>query len=49
MESNHCQALLWIAVKPLEDENKSSAESSLKTESTYLKYKQDFHTLIYNV
>jgi len=45
----HCQVLLRTAVKHFEDENTSSAESSFKSESTHLKYKQDIHTLIYTV
>jgi len=45
----HCQALLRLAVRPLEDEYKSSAESSFKSENTYLKYKQDFRTLLYGL
>lgn len=45
----HCEILLRLAVKTLEDEYKSSAESSFKSESTYLKYKQNFRTLFYTV
>jgi hypothetical protein len=45
----HCQAVLRLAVRLLEDKHKSSAESSFKSESTYLKNKQDFHTRIYTV
>jgi hypothetical protein len=40
----HWQAILRLAVKPLKDEHKYYAESSFKSENTYLKYKQDFRT-----
>jgi hypothetical protein len=45
----HCQALLRLAVKPIEDEHKSYAESSFKSENTYLKYKQNFRTFLYRL